>query len=211
MLYDLRLAVRTLAKAPAFTFTTLVVLALGIGVNTAIFGLVNQVLLRPPGIANPERIAAIRVKYRAAEPRQHSRVGARLPRCRAGHDRLRVRRDSRPGRLQLHGRRRPRASSGRVGFAALVRRVRRGAVLGSDLSPRRGSAEREHGHGSRLRGVAAAVRLRSVGCRPHDPAQRDPLQDRRGDEAGLPMACQRGPVGAARAPCRRVQRGQPVQ
>jgi predicted permease len=63
MLRDFRLAVRTLARTPAFTLTTIAVLALGIGANTAIFGLVNQVLLRPPGIANPERVVSIRAKY----------------------------------------------------------------------------------------------------------------------------------------------------
>ncbi len=60
---DFRLALRTLLKTPAFTLTTIAVLALGIGANSAIFGLVNQVLLRPPGIAHPERVVAIRVKY----------------------------------------------------------------------------------------------------------------------------------------------------
>lgn len=63
MLRDLRFALRTLARTPAFTLTTVAVLALGIGANTAIFGLVNQVLLRPPGIANPDRLVAVRVKY----------------------------------------------------------------------------------------------------------------------------------------------------
>ena len=63
MLRDFRLAVRSLVRTPAFTLTTIAVLALGIGANTAIFGLVNQVLLRPPGIANPERVVSIRAKY----------------------------------------------------------------------------------------------------------------------------------------------------
>ncbi len=63
MLKDARLAIRTLLKTPAFTLTTLAVLALGIGANTAIFGLVSQVLLRPPGIANPDRVVAVRARY----------------------------------------------------------------------------------------------------------------------------------------------------
>jgi len=63
MLRDLRLSIRTLARTPAFALTTIGVLALGIGANTAIFGLVNQVLLRPPGIADPGRVVAIRARY----------------------------------------------------------------------------------------------------------------------------------------------------
>lgn len=63
MASDLRLAVRALLKSPAFALTTILVLALGIGANTAIFGLVNQVLLNPPGISDPERMVALRARY----------------------------------------------------------------------------------------------------------------------------------------------------
>jgi hypothetical protein len=60
---DLRVACRTLARSPAFALTSVAVLAMGIGANTAIYGLVNQVLLNPPGISHPERVVAVRVKY----------------------------------------------------------------------------------------------------------------------------------------------------
>src|ERR1700692_3215472 len=63
MLSDIRFACRTLAKSPGFTLTSIAALALGIGANSAIFSLVNQLLLNPPGFANPERIVAIRAKY----------------------------------------------------------------------------------------------------------------------------------------------------
>ncbi len=63
ILSDLRITSRTLAKNPAFTLTAVAALALGIGANTAIFSVVNEVLLNPAGVRNPERVVALRAKY----------------------------------------------------------------------------------------------------------------------------------------------------
>src|ERR1700693_70024 len=63
MTSSLRITFRTLAKSPAFSLTAIAALALGIGANTAIFSVVNQVLLNPTGVSHPERIASLRVKY----------------------------------------------------------------------------------------------------------------------------------------------------
>jgi len=59
MLNDLRFALRTLRKNPGFTAATVVTLALGIGANTAIFSVVNGVLLRPLPFPEPGRILAL--------------------------------------------------------------------------------------------------------------------------------------------------------
>ncbi|HJZ77825.1 MAG TPA: ABC transporter permease [Vicinamibacterales bacterium] len=56
MLQDLRYAVRTLATTPAFTVVVVLTLALGIGANTAIFSLTDQVLLRLLPVKSPERL-----------------------------------------------------------------------------------------------------------------------------------------------------------
>ena len=59
MLHDLRDAVRSLTRAPAYTLTAIAVLALGIGATTSIFSFVDAVLLRPLPYPNPERIVFV--------------------------------------------------------------------------------------------------------------------------------------------------------
>ena len=56
---DIRYAVRTIVKTPVFAALAVLILALGIGVNTAIFSLVNGMLLRPLLITNPQEIVGL--------------------------------------------------------------------------------------------------------------------------------------------------------
>lgn len=64
MLSSLRIAVRSLARRPAISLVAILSLAVGIGINSAVFSMVDAVFLRPPAVADPESIVTISAHYK---------------------------------------------------------------------------------------------------------------------------------------------------
>src|SRR3977135_1013255 len=59
MIQDFKFAVRQLFKAPGFTVAAVIVLALGIGANTAVFSLVHTLFLAPPAYSQPNEVVQV--------------------------------------------------------------------------------------------------------------------------------------------------------
>ena len=64
MIRDAQLAIRTLSRAPVFTAVVTLTLALGIGASTAIFSVVNAVVLRPLAYPQPQQLVRITSELR---------------------------------------------------------------------------------------------------------------------------------------------------
>ena len=90
---DLRYGLRTLRRSPVFTAVAVASLALGIGANTAIFSLINQVMIRNLPVANPERLVVLHAEGPSREGwdnRDNDQTGFSYPMYKSLRDRNQV-------------------------------------------------------------------------------------------------------------------------
>lgn len=70
VLQNIRYALRVLAKSPAFSAAAILILAVGIGANTAIFAVANSLLLRPLAYSQPDRLVLVTIVSQSEHTRQ---------------------------------------------------------------------------------------------------------------------------------------------
>jgi predicted permease len=83
LFFDLKFAFRQLRKSPGFTITAVLMLAFGIGATTAIFSIVEGVLLRPLPFPNPDRLVVLADRIQGADLSGNGEAGVTVPDIRA--------------------------------------------------------------------------------------------------------------------------------
>ncbi len=189
---DIRYAVRTLVKAPVFTLIAVVTLALGIGANTAIFTLVNGLLLKPLPFAHPDELMMVHLLRpdRDGGPGVFREMVWSYPKYEIFRDEQQVFSEhalfARTG-MEPDRQRRAGTRARRDHRRALPDDAGRDATHRPRLHQRRRPHSRDgrHRH-ARPRALAATLRRRPERARPGRPPERGAVHRRRRAAARLP-------------------------
>ncbi len=161
-LQDARYAVRMLIKSPGFSLVAILTLALGIGANTAIFSVVNALLLRPLPYSEPDRVVMLWQNLQArGGPAQEWATPGNFVDWRDTRSLFAKTAAVQGWQPTSDWRRRTGASPRRAGHAGVFRRARCSAGARPCVPCRGGCSERTAGRGARSRTVDAQVRRRS--------------------------------------------------
>ena len=167
---DLRYAVRTLRKSPGFTVVAALTLALGIGANTAIFSVVNAVILRPLPYPEPARLVELFGNVKRAKVERRGTSFADYLDWRAQSKSFEDMALYIGNNFTLTGLDEPERIPGEFVGTGLLPAARDNAGVGTDVpSGRRSGAAARRGGGSERRPVEAALRRRPRRSGPHDP------------------------------------------
>src|SRR5581483_6195860 len=185
---DLKFALRSLRNNPGFTLLAIVVMALGIGANTAVFSVVNSVLLKPLAYKDPDRIVTIRNFWKEGRRGQRDDFGSRFSRlARPEH---RVRRDGLLPEQSDRGadRRGVGLRSCRAGGSGIFRRLSTRADRGTPVHRRREERRQFQSRRDRRRILAAAFQRQRQRDRQGNSHLRTSVHHRRGASPGFRLS-----------------------
>ena len=199
---DFRYALRTFRRMPTFTAVAIITLALGIGATTAMFTLVNSILLRPLPYPESERIVRIIQSYPGKGLDTWGSIRMNIAMYRDRSTDFTAFAAYRGGSVTLQSPSGPQRAPDPARHGGFFRAIGVGPAHGSGIHRRRRFARQEHRHDPQRWDVAIALRRRPVHPRQDDRRRRaaDPHRWCHARELRVPAAgCRRVPADGPRS------------